>query len=62
MPRKIRVGVRKALCTDPLGAKLSAEKLLEEDFDSVIFSHGKPLREGAKERLREVVLNNGYER
>lgn len=62
LPRKIRVGVRKAFCTDPLGAKLSAEKLLEEDFDTVIFSHGKPLREGAKQRLRQVVLNNRYER
>ena len=62
LPRKIRVGVRKAFCTDPLGAKLSAEKLLEEDFETVIFSHGKPLREGAKQRLREVVLNNGYDR
>jgi glyoxylase-like metal-dependent hydrolase (beta-lactamase superfamily II) len=62
LPQKIRVGVRKAFCTDPLGAKLSAEKLLEEDFDTVIFSHGKPLREGAKRRLREVVLNNRYER
>lgn len=29
MPRKLRVGVRKAFCTDPVGAKSSARKLLQ---------------------------------
>jgi glyoxylase-like metal-dependent hydrolase (beta-lactamase superfamily II) len=60
LPRKIRVGVRKALCNDPAQAKCSAEKLLAEDFSTVIFAHGKTLRTGAKERLREVVARSRY--
>ena len=46
LPRKIRVGVRKAVCTDPAQAKRSAQKVLAEEFTTVVFSHGKPLREG----------------
>jgi glyoxylase-like metal-dependent hydrolase (beta-lactamase superfamily II) len=60
MPRKLRVGVRKAICNDPTQAKRSAEKLLAEDFSTVIFAHGKTLRAGAKERLREVVARSRY--
>jgi glyoxylase-like metal-dependent hydrolase (beta-lactamase superfamily II) len=60
MPRKMRVGVRKAVCADPKLARRSAEKLLAEDFSTVIFAHGKTLREGAKERLREVVARCRY--
>lgn len=60
LPRKIRVGVRKALCNDPSEAMRSAEKLLAEDFSTVIFAHGKTLRTGAKERLREVVARSRY--
>ncbi|MGI9047896.1 MAG: MBL fold metallo-hydrolase [Rubrobacteraceae bacterium] len=55
MPRKIRVGVRKAFCSDPALAKRSAEKLLGEDFSTALFAHGAALRSGARERLREVV-------
>ncbi|MCA1849405.1 MAG: hypothetical protein LC704_10580, partial [Actinobacteria bacterium] len=58
LPRKIRIGVRKAICNDPAQAKRSAEKLLAEDFSTVIFAHGKTLRTGAKERLREVVARS----
>jgi hypothetical protein len=54
------VGLRKALCTDPALAKRSAEKLLGEDFRTVVFAHGKTLRTGAKERLREVVARCRY--
>ena len=61
LPRKIRVGVRKALCMDPAQAKRSAQKLLAEEFTTVIFSHGKPLREGAKEHLGKVVADCHYE-
>ena len=61
LPRKIRVGVRKALCMDPAQAKRSAQKLLAEEFTTVVFSHGKPLREGAKEHLRRVVAECRYE-
>lgn len=61
LPRKIRVGVRKALCMDPAQAKRSAQKLLAEEFTTVIFSHGKPLREGAKEHLGKVVADCRYE-
>jgi glyoxylase-like metal-dependent hydrolase (beta-lactamase superfamily II) len=60
MPRKMRVGVRKAICNDPPQAKRSAEKLLAEDFSTVIFAHGKTLRTDAKERLREVVERTRY--
>jgi glyoxylase-like metal-dependent hydrolase (beta-lactamase superfamily II) len=59
-PRKLRVGVRKAVCNDPAQAKRSAEKLLREDYSTVIFAHGKTLRAGAKERLREVVARTRY--
>jgi glyoxylase-like metal-dependent hydrolase (beta-lactamase superfamily II) len=52
--RRIRVGVGKYICADPLEAKRSAEKLLGEEFTTVIFSHGKTIREGAKERLAEI--------
>ena len=52
--RRIRVGVAKYICADPLEAKRSAEKLLGEEFTTVIFSHGKTIREGAKERLAEI--------
>jgi glyoxylase-like metal-dependent hydrolase (beta-lactamase superfamily II) len=60
LPRKIRVGVRKAVCMDPAQTKRSAEKLLAEKFTTVVFSHGKPLRDGAKERLRKVVADCRY--
>jgi glyoxylase-like metal-dependent hydrolase (beta-lactamase superfamily II) len=60
LPRKIRVGVRKAVCVDPPEARRSAEKLLAEDFSTVILAHGKTLRVGAKERLREVVARCRY--
>jgi glyoxylase-like metal-dependent hydrolase (beta-lactamase superfamily II) len=60
LPRKLRVGVRKALCADPALAKRSAEKLLAEDLRTVIFAHGKTLRTGAKETLREVVARSRY--
>ena len=52
--RRIRVGVGKYICADPLEAKRSAEKLLGEEFTTVVFSHGKTIREGAKERLDEI--------
>jgi glyoxylase-like metal-dependent hydrolase (beta-lactamase superfamily II) len=60
LPRKIRVGVRKAVCVDPPEARRSAEKLLAEDFSTVILAHGKTLRVGAKKRLREVVARCRY--
>jgi glyoxylase-like metal-dependent hydrolase (beta-lactamase superfamily II) len=59
-PRKIRVGLRKAVCTDPTQARRSAEKLLREDFSTVLFAHGPVLRSGAKETLREVVARCRY--
>jgi glyoxylase-like metal-dependent hydrolase (beta-lactamase superfamily II) len=60
LPRRIRVGVRKAVCVDPPEARRSAEKLLAEDLSTVILAHGKTLRVGAKERLREVVARCRY--
>ena len=60
LPRKIRVGLRKAVCTDPPLAKRSAEKLLAEEFGTVLLAHGPVLRTGARERLREVVARCRY--
>jgi glyoxylase-like metal-dependent hydrolase (beta-lactamase superfamily II) len=60
LPRRIRVGVRKAVCVDPREAERSAEKLLAEEFGTVIFAHGPVLRTGAKETLREVVARSRY--
>jgi glyoxylase-like metal-dependent hydrolase (beta-lactamase superfamily II) len=59
-PRKLRVGIRKAVCNDPSEAMRSAEKLLAEEFSTVIFAHGETLRNGAKERLRKVVARSRY--
>src|SRR5918997_1860587 len=55
LPRKLRVGVRKAVCVDPKEAVRSAKKLLAEEFGTVLLAHGKTLRAGAKQTLREVV-------
>jgi glyoxylase-like metal-dependent hydrolase (beta-lactamase superfamily II) len=60
MPRKLRVGVRKAVCADPKEALRSAKTLLAEEFGSVLLAHGPVLRAGAKERLREVVARCRY--
>ncbi|MEJ7870731.1 MAG: MBL fold metallo-hydrolase [Rubrobacteraceae bacterium] len=56
----LRVGGIKALCTDPPLAKRSARKLLKEDFGTVIMTHGKPLYDGARERLEEAVARCNY--
>ncbi|MBV9455181.1 MAG: MBL fold metallo-hydrolase [Rubrobacter sp.] len=61
MPFKVRVGVRKFFCTDPAEAQRSAEKLLREEFSTVVFSHGKPLHENAKRRLSEIAARDQYE-
>jgi glyoxylase-like metal-dependent hydrolase (beta-lactamase superfamily II) len=60
LPRKLRVGVRKAFCADPALARRSAEKLLDEEYRVVAFSHGPVLREGPKERLRQMVAECHY--
>jgi glyoxylase-like metal-dependent hydrolase (beta-lactamase superfamily II) len=60
VPSKVRVGVRKFFCTDPTEAQRSAEKLLREDFIVVVFSHGKPLREAAKQHLSEIATRDQY--
>lgn len=63
LPFRLRVGVIRAFCTDPALAKRSAERLLEEDFENVYFSHGRPLlaRDGdPKTRLRAVVADCRY--
>ena len=60
LPRKIRVGVRKALCTDPPLAKRSAQKLLAEDFTTAVMAHGPVLRGDARTRLRRVVERCRY--
>ncbi len=54
------VGGIKAFCTDPKAARRSAEKLLGEDFDTVVMTHGKPLIAGARRRIRESVARCHY--
>ena len=59
----LRVGGVKGFCTDPPLALRSARKLLEEDFQSVYFTHGKPLlaeNGDPKTRLRSVVADCDY--
>jgi glyoxylase-like metal-dependent hydrolase (beta-lactamase superfamily II) len=58
--RRIRVGVYKALCMDPPQAKRSAERLLMEEFDTVVMTQGKPLYVGARRALREAVVRCNY--
>ena len=58
--RKVQVGGTKATCTDPPQAKRSAEKLLSEDFDIVVMTHGKPLYAGARRQLKEAVARCNY--
>lgn len=60
LPLRIRVGVRKAFCTDPPEAKRSAQKLLREDFATVVMAHGPVMRAGARARLREAVARCDY--
>jgi glyoxylase-like metal-dependent hydrolase (beta-lactamase superfamily II) len=63
LPFKLRVGVIRAFCTDPGLAKRSAEKLLDEEFENVYFSHGRPLlyAEGdPRTRLRGTVADCRY--
>ncbi len=60
LPRKIRVGVRKAVCVDPSEARRSAEKLLAQHFLTVVMSHGPVLRSAAKETLHGVVARCQY--
>lgn len=60
MPRKLRVGVRKAFCADPAMARRSAEKLLGEEYRTVVFSHGPVLRGNPKDQLRQIVAECSY--
>jgi glyoxylase-like metal-dependent hydrolase (beta-lactamase superfamily II) len=60
LPRKLRVGVRKAFCTDPAEAKRSAQKLLQENFATAVLAHGKPLQDGAKELLQAALARCDY--
>ena len=58
--RRIRVGGVKAFCTDPKEARRSAEKLLGENFDTVVMTHGRPLIAGARRQIREAVERCDY--
>ena len=60
LPRRIRVGVRRFVCVDPPRAKRSAEKLLREDFATVVLAHGPIMRAGARAKLREAVERCRY--
>jgi glyoxylase-like metal-dependent hydrolase (beta-lactamase superfamily II) len=60
LPRKIRVGVRKALCADPPLARRSAQKLLTENFATVVMAHGPVLRGDARAKLQRAVERCRY--
>jgi glyoxylase-like metal-dependent hydrolase (beta-lactamase superfamily II) len=60
LPFRVRVGVRPFLCNNPAQAKRSAEKLLEEEYRTVVLSHGKVLRDKPREFLRQVVADCRY--
>lgn len=63
LPFKLKVGVIRAFCVNPALARRSAEKLLEEEFESAYFAHGKPLLASSgdpKTRLRAVVADCDY--
>lgn len=60
LPRRVRVGVLKPFCADPPLAKRSAQKLLGEEFATVMFAHGPVLRSGGREALRDAVDRCGY--
>ncbi len=60
LPRKIRVGVIKAFCTDPPLAKRSAQRLLAEDFATVVMAHGPVLRGDARTKLQRAVERCRY--
>lgn len=60
LPRKVRVGVRKTLCTDPPMARRSAQKLLGERFATVMMAHGPVLRSDARTKLQRSVEQCRY--
>jgi glyoxylase-like metal-dependent hydrolase (beta-lactamase superfamily II) len=60
LPRKVRVGVRKGLCTDPPMARRSAQKLVGERFDTAILAHGPVLRSDARTKLQRSVKRCRY--
>ncbi len=60
MPKKLRVGVRKAFCTDPPAAKRSAQHLLTMDYALAVPSHGPVLRDASKATLRAIVAACDY--
>jgi len=60
LPRKVRVGVRKGLCTDPQMARRSAQKLLGERFDTAIMAHGPVLSSDARKKLQRATERCRY--
>jgi glyoxylase-like metal-dependent hydrolase (beta-lactamase superfamily II) len=60
LPRKVRVGVSKGLCTDPPMARRSAQKLLGERFTTVVMAHGPVLRSDGRAKLGKAVQRCRY--
>lgn len=56
----MQVGVVKAFCTDPVMAKRSAAKLLDEDFATVVMGHGPVLRTDDRAALQRAVERCRY--
>ena len=57
---KVR-GPIKPFCSDVREARRSLARLAELDVDTIYFSHGETIREGANEKIRSLVgtLNKG---
>jgi glyoxylase-like metal-dependent hydrolase (beta-lactamase superfamily II) len=49
--------LRERVMDDPVRLRASARSLLELDFDPLVVGDGVPIREGGRERLRELVAS-----
>ncbi len=49
--------LRERVMDDPARLRASVRSLLELDFDALVVGDGVPIREGARERLRELVAS-----
>ncbi len=49
--------LRERVMDDPARLRASVRALLELDFDALMVGDGVPIREGGRERLRELVAS-----
>ncbi len=60
IPMRLRVGGRKFVCSDPALARSSGAKIIEENVRTVVLTHGKTIRESARQALRQAVAECRY--